>query len=322
MKSYIALALASTALAYPQTSDASGCPSSASGSFQIQTVNQTTSAKRSLEGRQLSGALTLTLQDGVLKDQAGRTGYIAANDQFQFDAPVQAGALQTKGFALCSNGSLALTAGSRTAGATTFFQCLSGDFYNLYADSQGAQCSKIYIQAVNMGSGSGASQISDGQPQVTSAAVSQISDGQIQATTAAASVPVVSQISDGQIQATSAGNVVSQISDGQVQATSAGNVVSQISDGQIQATPAPSVTAVVSQISDGQIQATTAAASVPVVSQISDGQPQAPIATGNATVSRPNATASQPAEYTGAAASSAIGAGALAAGLLGLFAML
>ncbi|KAF1929305.1 uncharacterized protein M421DRAFT_36744, partial [Didymella exigua CBS 183.55] len=328
-----------TALAYPQTSDSSGCASSASGTFQIQTVNQTSSnSKRDLEARQLAGALTLTLQDGILKDQAGRQGYIAANDQFQFDQPVQAGALVTDGFALCSNNSLALTKGGRPAGDTTFFQCLSGDFYNLYADSQGAQCLPIYIQAVNQGSGS-ASQISDGQPQATAPAasatnaVSQISDGQPQATTPAASVSrVVSQISDGQPQATtpaaSASGVVSQISDGQPQAgtpaPTASNVVSQISDGQPQVgTPAPSVGNVVSQISDGQPQVGTPAPSVGnVVSQISDGQPQAPVATGNGTTSRPSVTATQPAEFTGAAASTTFGVGALAAGLVGLFAML
>ncbi|XPS95283.1 hypothetical protein M3J09_004574 [Ascochyta lentis] len=313
MKSYIALALASAALALPQTSGSSGCPSSASGTFQIQTVNKP-SSKRGLEERQLAGALTLTLENGILKDQAGRQGYIAANDQFQFDAPVQAGALQTEGFALCGNNSLALTTGQRPFGATTFWQCLSGDFYNLYADSQGMQCVQIYIQAVNKGSGS-ASQISDGQPQAT--------------TPAASATNAVSQISDGQPQATTpAASVVSQISDGQPQAgtpaPSATMVVSQISDGQPQAgTPAPSATMVVSQISDGQIQATTPAASATnVVSQISDSQPQAPVATGNSTVSRPNATSSQPSEFTGAAASATFGAGAIAAGLLGLFVML
>jgi hypothetical protein len=333
MKSYLALALASTALALPQQqADSSECSSSASGTFQIQTVVKPTS-KRDLQERQLAGALTLTLQDGILKDQAGRQGYIASNDQFQFDAPIQAGALQTEGFALCSNNSLALTSGDRSLGATTFWQCLSGDFYNLYADSQGGQCQQIYIQAVNQGSGS-ASQISDGQPQATTPAasatnaVSQISDGQPQATTPAASVPaVVSQISDGQPQATTpAASVVSQISDGQPQAgtpaPSAPNVVSQISDGQPQAgTPAPSATQVVSQISDGQPQAGTPAPSVPnVVTQISDGQPQAPVATGNST--RPSSTPSQPVEFTGAATSVTFCAGALAAGLVGLFAML
>ena len=242
---------------------------------------------------------------------------ILTDNRFQFDAPVQAGALQTEGFALCSNNSLALTSGQRPFGATTFWQCLSGDFYNLYADSQGAQCQQIFIQAVNQGSGS-ASQISDGQPQATTPAasatnaVSQISDGQPQATTPAASVPaVVSQISDGQPQATTP-------------AASVPVVVSQISDGQPQATtPAASVPAVVSQISDGQPQAGTPAPSVSnIVSQISDGQPQAPVATGNTTVSRPNATSTQPVEFTGAAASATFGAGALAAGLFGLFAML
>lgn len=243
--------------------------------------------------------------------------------RFQFDAPVQAGALETEGFVLCSNNTIGLTAGQRPFGATTFWQCLSGDFYNLYADSQGQQCQQIYIQAVNKGSGS-ASQISDGQPQATTPAasatnaVSQIPDGQPQATTPAASISqIVSQIPDGQPQATapaaspapSVSQVVSQIPDGQPQATTPA------------ASPAPSVTQVVSQIPDGQPQATTPAASAPVVSQIPDGQPQAPAAS-NGTISRPNATATQPAQFTGAASSTTFGAGALAAGLLGLFAML
>ncbi len=81
MKSYIALAFATTALALPQTSGSSSeCAPSAPGSFQIQTVSKP-SAKRGLEARQLAGALTLTLENGILKDQAGRQGYIAANDQ-------------------------------------------------------------------------------------------------------------------------------------------------------------------------------------------------------------------------------------------------
>ncbi len=81
MKSYIALALASTALALPQTTGSSSeCAASADESFQIQTVVKP-SSKRGLEQRQLSGALTLTLENGILRDQAGRQGYIAANDQ-------------------------------------------------------------------------------------------------------------------------------------------------------------------------------------------------------------------------------------------------
>ena len=42
-----------------------------------------------------------------MKDQAGRTGYIAANDQFQFDSPPQTGAKFTAGFSLCANETLA-----------------------------------------------------------------------------------------------------------------------------------------------------------------------------------------------------------------------
>jgi hypothetical protein len=80
MKSFAVLAFAATA-AMAQSAPA-GCQSSSSGTFNIQTVNVTRSAsKRDLERRQLSGALTLRLNDGILKDQAGRQGYIASNYQ-------------------------------------------------------------------------------------------------------------------------------------------------------------------------------------------------------------------------------------------------
>ncbi|KAJ9656798.1 hypothetical protein H2198_004686 [Neophaeococcomyces mojaviensis] len=263
----------------PSASAPAGCQASAPGPFQITVVNVTTSSsKRGIENRQADGTLTLTLQGGILKDQAGRFGYIAANRQFQFDNPIQAGAIFTAGWSVCSNGSLAL------GGSAIFYQCLSGNFYNLYDQTQGGQCGAIYIVSLG-GSGAAPSssapasvatdgqpqvttvnsvtQLTDGQPQATTK-VSQISDGQVQATTATAKV---SQISDGQVQATT-GRPVSQISDGQVQATTATAKVSQISDGQVQATTGRPV----SQISDGQVQATTATAKV---SQISDGQVQA-----------------------------------------------
>ncbi|CBX93021.1 hypothetical protein IAQ61_008749 [Plenodomus lingam] len=298
MKSFAAISLVAAAVALPQTSSPEGCASSAPGSFQVSPVKVTSSTKRSIEARQLAGTLTLTLNDGELKDQAGRIGYIASNYQFQFDNPVQAGARETSGFSLCGNQSLAL------GGSTVFYQCLSGTFYNLYSQSTGEQCNQIHMQAVNA-PGGGASQIPDGQPQATSAgpAVSQISDGQPQASSAG---PAISQISDGQPQAPT--GVVSQISDGQPQGPTATPVVSQISDGQPQAP-----TGVVSQISDGQVQAPTA-----VVSQISDGQPQAPIATGNVT----SPTMPAMPEFTGAASTSFASFSALAAGFLGLFAML
>lgn len=82
MKSFAILSLAAAAVAMPQAASPEGCSSSADGSFQITTVNVTSDAtKRDLQRRQLSGVLTLSLNDGILKDQAGRTGYIASNYQ-------------------------------------------------------------------------------------------------------------------------------------------------------------------------------------------------------------------------------------------------
>jgi hypothetical protein len=247
-------------------------------------------------------------------------------NRFQFDQPLQAGARESTGFSVCSNGSLALSASGRAAPAV-FYQCQSGTFYNLYSQSTGAQCIPIYIVAVPT-TGGAASQISDGQPQVTQPPrVSQISDGQPQASSPRASAPVISQISDGQPQAASpkpSAPVVSQISDGQPQAATpkptSRPVVSQISDGQPQAaTPVATSRPVVSQISDGQPQAATpVATSRLVVSQISDGQPQAARPTSNVTA---NTTRPAPSQFTGAASNNAA-VGGLVAGLFALFAML
>lgn len=82
MKSFVALSLAAAVVALPQTSSPAGCSPSSDETFQITTVNTTSSAKRSVEKRQLDGTLMLTLKDGVLMDQAGRQGYIASNYQY------------------------------------------------------------------------------------------------------------------------------------------------------------------------------------------------------------------------------------------------
>jgi hypothetical protein len=227
--------------------------------------------------------LEITLKDGVLLDSQQRTGYIAANHQFQFDGPAQTGAIYTAGWSACSNGSLAL------GGEATFHQCLSGDFYNLYDESTGPQCNEVTIQIVGAGTGSSssaaASQLPDGQPQETPAPVSQIPDGQIQASTSGAPV---SQIPDGQIQASTA--------------AATGAPVSQIPDGQIQASTAPaSSAAAVSQIPDGQIQA---APTQSAVAQIPDGQIQAPYSNGTAAAApAPSGTGAvdSPAPFEGSA---------------------
>lgn len=104
-----------TGLVIPSAAPPAGCENSRSGTFTITIVNVTNAAptpsKRDLNDihrRQKSGVLTLTLNGGILTDQANRTGYIASNFQFQFDGPPQNGAIYTGGFSLCSNGSLAL----------------------------------------------------------------------------------------------------------------------------------------------------------------------------------------------------------------------
>lgn len=136
MKTFAAIALASTAVAQ-------SCSESRDGTFNIQITNVTSSSeKRDLSARQLSGRLTVSLKDGVLKDQAGRTGNIVANHQFQFDSPLQDGSIYQDGFGICPNGTLT------HQGSAIWYQCLSGTFYNLYDQSQGAQCNQVYFNAV------------------------------------------------------------------------------------------------------------------------------------------------------------------------------
>jgi len=291
----------------PKSTDPAGCSSSYNGQFQISVVNVTQSHKRA------DTALTCTLKNGLLTDAAGRIGYIASNYQFQFDFGGQAGEIYTTGWSACSNGTLAL------GGSAIFYQCLSGSFYNLYSQSQGAQCVPIYIDILGGTSSSAtvASQQGDGQVTATPAssqAVSQITDGQIQATTK----PVaVSQITDGQIQATTGtAKPVSQIGDGQIQATTGTAApVTQIGDGQIQASTGSVTKAPVTQIGDGQIQASTGTPKAPIT-QISDGQIQAPT---NGT--RPNAATATVQAYTGAAAMPTAQLMAVAAGALAMFAL-
>ena len=227
------------------------------------------------------GVLTLSLSGGILKDAQGRTGYIADNYQFQFDAPPQTGALSTAGYSICTNASAAngdssvkfLTLGS----STDFYQCLSGNFYNLYDRSWAPQCSPVAIQVLPCPGASGGptptatGSAAPGSTTVTLSGTTMAMpataapDGQPQASSAQPySPPVVTVIADGQPQAQSA-IPLSQMSDGQPNMPTA--LVSQLGDGQPIATSAAPV-------------ATTPAPSQAPISQIGDGQPQA----GNATV--------------------------------------
>lgn len=108
-----------------------------------------------------SDSLFLQLKDGILTDKQGRIGAIVANRQFQFDGPPpQAGTIYAAGWAAVpidfkedSDTKEAADNAEKEkrdelyklalGGQTTFYQCLSGSFYNLYDESIGGQCSEV-----------------------------------------------------------------------------------------------------------------------------------------------------------------------------------
>lgn len=88
--------------------------------------------------------LAITLENGVLKDSHDRIGSIVSNRQFQFDGPTpQAGAIYAAGWSI-KNGHLVL------GDDEIFWQCLSGDFYNLYDEAIGAQCTPIHLNVIDL----------------------------------------------------------------------------------------------------------------------------------------------------------------------------
>ncbi|KAL6930346.1 hypothetical protein ACO0R3_003462 [Hanseniaspora guilliermondii] len=92
-----------------------------------------------------NGTLAMKLNDGVLTDEKGRIGSIVANRQFQFDGPPpQAGAIYADGWGITPEGNLAI------GDEEVFWQCLSGDFYNLYDTEIGAQCKPVHLEVVNL----------------------------------------------------------------------------------------------------------------------------------------------------------------------------
>ncbi|CAH0048415.1 unnamed protein product [Clonostachys solani] len=145
-----------------------GCFGSFNGKFQI-IISKKTAKRSAVESGKCTdkGALVMSLKDGGLIDSQNRIGSIASNHQFQFDGPAQPNALATKGWAVCDDSTLAL-------GPTrTFYQCLSGDFYNLYDRNSAKQCEPVTIYVESCEAPDNAD-----QPRV-----SQIGDGQIQAPT-------------------------------------------------------------------------------------------------------------------------------------------
>lgn len=89
--------------------------------------------------------LAMTLKDSVLRDGKGRIGAIVSNRQFQFDGPPpQAGSIYAAGWSITQDGLLALGEG------TQFFQCKSGDFYNLYDENVAEQCEPVHLSIIEL----------------------------------------------------------------------------------------------------------------------------------------------------------------------------
>ncbi|KAF8247796.1 hypothetical protein K440DRAFT_681476 [Wilcoxina mikolae CBS 423.85] len=90
--------------------------------------------------------LSMNLRNSKLTDKMGRIGSIVANRQFQFDGPpAQAGAIYTAGWSICpDDATLALGLSKE------FWRCLSGDFYNIYDQSIGGQCQRIFLQVTKV----------------------------------------------------------------------------------------------------------------------------------------------------------------------------
>ncbi|CAR29844.1 ZYRO0G18304p [Zygosaccharomyces rouxii] len=92
-----------------------------------------------------NGTLGVTLNDGVLTDTKGRIGSIVSNHQFQFDGPPpQAGAIYAGGWSISQEGNLAI------GDVETFYQCLSGNFYNIYDENIGDQCHPVHLEVIDL----------------------------------------------------------------------------------------------------------------------------------------------------------------------------
>ncbi|KLP06877.1 covalently-linked cell wall protein [Fusarium fujikuroi] len=238
------LALAATTFAVPQavTEDIApkgkapkGCTTSYDGQFEV-TIFKPGNEKRDVTERSCNGegVLVLNLKDGVLKDAQGRTGYISESYQFQFDKPVQAGAIYTSGFSVCSNGTLAF------GSSAIFWQCQSGDFYNLYDRNWAEQCEPVEFGVMPCGKSKNAKSVPKkrivGSSVVATTVVTVVSDGTTREVPTTIAVPMC-QIGDGQVQVRT-----TPCDDMEIPIITA-PPVSQVSDGKLQvpttAPPAP-----------------------------------------------------------------------------------
>lgn len=89
--------------------------------------------------------LVMRLDNSVLWDSENRIGSIVSGHQFQFDGPVpQHGTIYAAGWSITKDGQLAL------GDSTKFYQCASGEFYNLYDRAIGGQCFPVVLDIVEL----------------------------------------------------------------------------------------------------------------------------------------------------------------------------
>ncbi|KAF2094911.1 hypothetical protein NA57DRAFT_45450 [Rhizodiscina lignyota] len=149
----LGLVAAASASPYPQAVTSaiapaapapSGCHASYAGEFGMAIRMKRADSDSTPVACRNNNTLTMTLSNTIMKDDKQRTAYIASNRQFQFDGPPQAGAIYTAGFSVCDDDTIAL------GGSKTFYQCLSGTFYNLYDQSIGGQCGPVQMRFIKL----------------------------------------------------------------------------------------------------------------------------------------------------------------------------
>ncbi|KAK6881600.1 putative cell wall mannoprotein PIR32 [Candida tropicalis] len=92
-----------------------------------------------------NATLRMTLNNGILRDSDNRIGCIVSGHQFQFDGPTpQHGAIFAAGWSVTKEGQLAL------GDSTKFYQCASGNFYNLYDEPIAFQCHPVTLDVVEL----------------------------------------------------------------------------------------------------------------------------------------------------------------------------
>lgn len=95
---------------------------------------------------QTNTTLSVTLDNGVLRDVTGKIGSIVSSHQFQFNGPWPAeGTIFAKGWSITPENTLAL------GDNDIFYECLSGDgYYDLYNEFIGSQCIPIQLEVVTL----------------------------------------------------------------------------------------------------------------------------------------------------------------------------